>query len=383
MGDGHFPPEDLCWLDSVLISLPNKNQPLFFVTHYPLDPGIDNWYKVTGRLKKFNTQVVLVGHEHGNRAASFEGIPGVVARSNLRGESPRGGYTLVDLNIDSMCFTERIPGGLPSPPWHRLKLGQRDYSKDTTVYPRPDFSVNKKYRNVKALWTVNTGYTIASTPAVWEDYVALGNSSGAVQCYSLKTGSRYWSYQTPGTVYSSPDASEGKVVVGSSDKHIYCFDIRTGAVSWKISTGAPVVAAAHIEEGVAYIGGSDGVFRAIDLQSGKLKWEFKGVNGFIETRPLIYQSKVIFGAWDTYLYALNVSDGSLAWKWSNGNPGILYSPAACWPVGSDGKIFIVAPDRFMTAVDAETGKTLWRSNRYQYANVLGCPRMVNASMPNA
>ncbi|MCX8011022.1 MAG: metallophosphoesterase, partial [Ignavibacteria bacterium] len=34
MGDGHFSPEDLRWLDSILL-LPNKN-PIIFVTHYPL-----------------------------------------------------------------------------------------------------------------------------------------------------------------------------------------------------------------------------------------------------------------------------------------------------------------------------------------------------------
>jgi outer membrane protein assembly factor BamB len=71
------------------------------------------------------------------------------------------------------------------------------------------------------------------------------------------------------------------------------------------------------------------------------------------------------------LYALNAKDGSLAWKWSNGNSGILYSPAACWPVASHGKVFVVAPDRFMTAIDAETGKTIWRSKRYQVRECVG------------
>lgn len=374
MGDGHFPPEDIRWLDSVLTSLPDKNQPLFFVTHYPLDPGLDNWYEVTERLKKFNTQAVLVGHEHRNRVADFEGIPGVVARSNLRGNKLYGGYTLVDVKKDSIFFAERTPGGPTASPWHKLRLGRRTYSNDTTTFTRPDFSINKKYTNVRALWTVNTGFTIASTPAVWKDYVVVGNSSGAVQCYSLKTGSPYWSARTAATVYSSPDAADGKVVVGSSDRQIYCFDIRTGSLEWKSPTRAPVVAAAHIEKGVVYIGGSDGVFRAIDLKTGKLKWEYNGVNGFVECKPLIYRDKVIFGAWDTYLYALNINDGSLAWKWTNGNPGILFSPAACWPVGSDGKIFIVAPDRLMTAVDAETGKTLWRSKRYQVRECVGVSR---------
>lgn len=89
MGDGHFPPEDLRWLDSALAAFPKKTQPLFFVTHYPLDPGIDNWYTVTERLKQCNTQVVLVGHGHANEVMNFEGLPAVMGRSNLRERTRR------------------------------------------------------------------------------------------------------------------------------------------------------------------------------------------------------------------------------------------------------------------------------------------------------
>jgi len=102
-----------------------------------------------------------------------------------------------------------------------------------------------------------------------------------------------------------------------------------------------------------------------------MKWEFTNVGGFVEAKPLVYEDKVIFGAWDTYLYALSVKDGSLLWKWSNGNAGVLYSPAACWPVAANGKVFVVAPDRFMTAIDAHTGKTIWRSKQHQVRECVG------------
>ena len=371
MGDGHFPLEDLRWVDSVLTRLPKKDEPLFLVTHYPLDPGIDNWYQLIERAKRYNTKAILVGHGHRNRAMNFEGIPGVMGRSNLRAGQAFGGYTIVNVESDTVHFSERIAGVETKATWHRIPLGRRDYLSDTTTYPRPDFSINNNYPNVKVQWKVNTEYTIASTPAVWNDYVVVGNRSGVVSCFSLKDGSKRWSFKTGSTVYSTPDAADGSVVFGSSDKNIYCLDIKTGTPQWRVETGASVVAAAKIENGIVYIGGSDGVFRAIDLKTGSLKWEFRTVSGFVEAKPLFYQGKVIFGAWDTYLYALSASDGSLAWKWSNGNPGVLFSPAACWPVASEGKIFIAAPDRHMTAIDAETGSTVWRSNRYQVRETVG------------
>lgn len=38
-----------------------------------------------------------------------------------------------------------------------------------------------------------------------------------------------------------------------------------------------------------------------------------------------------------------------------------YSPAAVWPVATAGRIFIAAPDRVLSAIDASTGRTLWRT----------------------
>jgi outer membrane protein assembly factor BamB/predicted phosphohydrolase len=371
MGDGHFAPEDLRWVDSVLHHLPNKMQPLVLITHYPLDPSLDNWYELLDCAKRYNTKIILVGHGHGNRGYSFEGIPAVMGRSTLRASHSVGGYTIGDIACDSIFFCERTTGVETKPVWHAVGLERKDYLADTTKFERPDFSINRKYPNVKVKWQVETGFTIASTAAVWEDYVIVGNSSGMVYCLGLSDGTKKWTFRTGNTVYSTPDVSDGKTVFGSSDGNIYCLDILDGKLLWQLSTDAPVVSAPRISEGVVFVGGSDGKFRAINVNTGDIVWEFNGLGGFVETRPLVYEQKVIFGAWDTYLYALNTMDGSLVWKWSNDKPGILYSPAACWPVASDGKVFIVAPDRFMTSIDAETGKNVWRTNLYQVREAIG------------
>lgn len=371
MGDGHFAPEDLRWLDSVLTAMPDREQPVFLVTHYPLDSGIDNWYTVLDKIKQRNTQAVLVGHGHSNRKMNFEGVPGVMGRSNLRARQPRGGYTIATVASDSISFAERTPHVQTKAEWHALPLGRKNYANDTTMHPRPDLSINKEYPEVRVLWERNTEHTIASTPAVWDGHIVIGNSSGFISCLSAEDGKEHWRYRTGSAVYSTPDISDGKVVIGSTDKNIYCLDVRTGKLEWKITTGAPVVAAAKIEEGVVYIGGSDGAFRALDLLTGEKKWEYRTVSGFVETKALIDNDNVIFGAWDTYLYCLDKHNGSLRWKWSNGNAGTLLSPAAVWPVAADGKIFIAAPDRYMTAVDGTTGKTVWRTNRYQVRETVG------------
>ncbi|HEX2867619.1 MAG TPA: PQQ-binding-like beta-propeller repeat protein [Ignavibacteriales bacterium] len=370
MADGHFAPEDLRWLDSTLAKV-DKTEPVFIVTHYPVEDEIDNWYELIDRIKPFNVEVILVGHGHANRKLNFEGIKGIMGRSNLRAGKPVGGYNLVQVEDGSMHFSERIPGVKTLPEWNRITLEKVNYLADTTKYKRPDFSINKLNPNVNVKWRKETGYTITSAPAVYKNMAVVGNTSGNVYAFSLKDGSKVWSYKTGSAVLSSAEISGEKVVLASADSNIYCLNLKNGKFLWKYKTNAAVVAVPVVSDGTVYIGSSDNTFRALSLGTGKLRWAFNGLEGFVEAKPLVYQDKVIFGAWDSYLYALDKKSGKLLWKWNNGNEEVLYSPSACYPVASMGKVFIVAPDRYMTALDANTGKVVWRTNRFKVRESIG------------
>lgn len=371
MGDGHWSPQDVRWLEETLRKMPDKNQPLIFVTHYPLDDGIANWFVVLDLLKKYNTQAVLCGHIHRNSKASFEGVPGIAGRSNLRADAPAGGYNLVEVKDDQMIFSERTPGGDTKPSWHTVVLEKHDYASDTNKYPRPDFSVNSRYPQITKRWQFDTGCTIASTPAVWRDSAIVGDASGTVYSFAVKSGQLQWKFPTGNAVYSTPDAAYDRVVFASTDGHIYALKTANGKEAWRFKTDRPIVASPRIADGVVYIGSSEGKFRALDLNNGKLLWQFEGVQGFVETRPLVYEGKVIFGAWDGHLYALDAKTGALAWKWKGDKPGALLSPAACWPVAANRKVFIVAPDRKMTAIDVKTGQQVWRTGDYMVRESIG------------
>ena len=371
MGDGHWAPQDVRWLEEMLKKMPDRNQPVVFMTHYPVDDGIANWFVVLDLLKKYNTQVILCGHGHANHAYIFEGVPGVMGRSSLRVRAPAGGYNLVEVKDGTMTISERVIGHETKAPWHRVVLKQHDYAGDTNKYPRPDYSVNARYANIKTLWTYETGYTIASTPAIWKDLAIVGDASGKVCALALKSGKEQWVFQTKNAVYSTPEVSGDVVVFASTDGNVYALKAANGKEVWHFNTDRPIVASPRVAEGMVYIGSSEGNFRALDLATGKPRWQFDGLAGFVETKPLVYDGKVIFGAWDQYLYALDAKTGKLAWKWKGDRAGTLLSPAAGWPIAANGKVFIVAPDRRMTAIDAKTGGQLWRTGAYTVRESIG------------
>jgi outer membrane protein assembly factor BamB len=376
MGDGHWAPEDMRWLDSTLQTI-STDKKIFFVTHYPIDDGIDNWYEVLDQMKNYNTQAFLFGHGHRNRTYNFsqrdgfpEGIPGVMGRSNLRAGNYEGGYTIAEIVGDTIKFFEKKPVSDEKEYWHAVALGNKRY--DPSIKDeRPDFSINQTYTSVKEKWIFNSGYTNGSSPAVWENIVFTGDASGTLHAISIEDGNEVGLFKTNGPIYSSPAVKDDYVIFGSADSNIYCLNAETGLLEWKVKTGAEVLGSPSIEDDMVYIGGSDRTFRAIELETGEVKWKFDGLNGFIESKPLVYKDKIIFGAWDTYLYCLDKSTGKLLWKWKGDMNGILYSPAACNPVASGDLVFIAAPDRKLTAININTGEQLWRTGRYQVRESIG------------
>jgi outer membrane protein assembly factor BamB len=371
MGDGHFAPEDLRWLDS-LVADPNvRRAPIIFVTHYPLDASIDNWYEALDRLQRLDTRVVLCGHGHANRVLDFEGVPALMGRSNLRAKNQPGGYTIVELRTDSLVATERLPSRGTSPEWHRMSFAPRHTEGSGIAHPRPVYTINNRYSTVAVRWTFSTDFTITAGPALCGNRIIVCDRSGSVVCLSSTTGALLWRLRVGGPVLSTPDVTQDLAVLAAADGAIYAVDAVSGRIVWRFQTAKPIVAAPRIVGDLVLVGGSDSTFRALKVKDGSVEWEYRGVGGFVESRPLVYRGNVIFGAWDTHLYSLRLSDGTLEWKWSNGIAARLFSPAACWPVAADGKVFIVAPDRAMTAIDAETGATVWRTTAHQVREAVG------------
>ncbi|MFV0392673.1 MAG: PQQ-binding-like beta-propeller repeat protein [Paludibacteraceae bacterium] len=370
MADGHVSPQDITWLSNEL-NRKDKSIPVFLATHYPLQYGdVDNWYELTDAVRDYNIRAVLGGHYHRNAIFSYDGIPGLINRSNLRAKDDVGGYTVYDVTPDSLIVYEQTIGGEPKR-WAALSMTERYFDQAGSQSKYPDLSINAKYPNVAEKWLIQTGAGIYSSPVLWKNKVYVGDDLGYLTCYSLNNGRKRWRFKTGNRIVGTPAVADGIVVFGSADKTIYGLNANNGKLKWKIPTNEAVLGAVTIEGGKAYIGGSDNTFRCIELKSGVIVWEFNKLNGYVETKPLITDSRVIFGVWDGHLYALDKDFGHLRWKWTNGKKSTHYSPAAVWPVSANGKIFIVDPERAMSAINPENGMTIWRTKQSMVRESIG------------
>lgn len=187
-----------------------------------------------------------------------------------------------------------------------------------------------------------------------------------------------WRFATNGKIYASPAIAGNRFVVPSTDGTIYCLDAATGKPYWTTATPKSIVATPVIREGKVFAGSSEGLFRALDLNTGKIIWTYDRVKNFVKAMPLVYDGKLIFGSWGNELYALNMKTGTADWVYNDGYTNRMFSPASCLPVATNGRVFIVAPDRYMTALDAATGKLIWKKDGMNtgYANQWDYPTTV-------
>ena len=370
MDDGHIPRDILTWLkDQLQKAGPEK--PIVLIMHYPLTDAIDNWYECVDIIKDYNIRIILHGHGHRNSLRNYQGIPALMGRSTLRARESVGGYTLFSIRNDSLIACERTTGGPVGKAWGAVDLSQDHPVQAVPDSLLPDYSVNQEFPEVRPAWIFKSGYTMTASPVYDEQNAYVGDVSGSMYAISKNNGQIVWQFREAGSIYGTAALAGDNLVFTSADSFIYCLNKTDGSLVWNVRTGNALVSVPVISDNIVFIGASDGTFRALDLRQGEIIWEYNSIGGYIETKPLLYQGKVIFGAWDGNLYALDQTSGKAEWIWQGERPNPLYAPAACWPVGADSKIFIAAPDRFITAIDAVSGKTVWRTDRWKFRETVG------------
>jgi len=153
----------------------------------------------------------------------------------------------------------------------------------------------------------------------------------------------------------TPLLLDGILYVGSSDGGLYALEAATGVKLWRHDAGAPVFS------GVALHGPDTLMFGTMDgsvvLLDRRTQREILRVHtgGGVVTTPLVVGDKLIAGSRDYLLYGFNLTDGSVAWKFS-----YWFSWIESTPVLRDSLVYVGASDYSrVTALDPASGRARW------------------------
>jgi outer membrane protein assembly factor BamB len=186
-----------------------------------------------------------------------------------------------------------------------------------------------------------------------------------------------WEFKTGGRVFSSPVVADGLVFVGSNDHFLHAIQTATGHELWKFATDANVNSTPAVAQGVVYVLSLDGNAYAVDEHTGKLLWKFRtggesrlnlaGIYGlapsrevvpdvwdFLLSSPTVEGGMVFFGSGDRNVYALDARTGKQVWKFQAGD--VVHSS----PAVANGVLYIGCWDGVLYALDERTGKLAWK-----------------------
>ncbi len=128
----------------------------------------------------------------------------------------------------------------------------------------------------------------------------------------------------------------------------------------------------------AFFGSSaDGKVYALDMPTGNVKWDFI-TGGAVRLAPSVWHGRVYFGSDDGYVYCLAAADGTLGWRGRAALENrqligrgrmISVQPPRGGVIVDDGVAYFAAgifpaEGVALTAVDANTGKPIWRNDTF-------------------
>jgi eukaryotic-like serine/threonine-protein kinase len=182
---------------------------------------------------------------------------------------------------------------------------------------------------------------------------------------------------SPGGSWSPPaygaDANGTPVLVFGSkddDDAVYALNANTGALAWRYQTStadladvgaAPVISPPGrngFADGVVYVTGQDKVVYALDLTTGSLIWKYAlaaGNHGDLSGAALV-NNRIYLGS-DTGVYALNAVTGALVWHVLS-SATFYASPAVTGPGGQQ-VLLIGDTTSTLYALNLATGATVW------------------------
>lgn len=366
MGDGHIKTEDLSWIGQVVEKPVAEGKKVVSLNHYPLLDDLDNFHEYMAVLDRYPVALHLNGHYHRwipYTAGREEGtVPGQMLRALHMGKGNYG-YSIVEFTPRWVHVYDK-PNGAAAVPMaaYPLKAGYEKVKQKPVEWSDPEGFA------VREVWADDA--SIFGRPAVVGSTVYFGNSQGKLRAVDARGASLLWEVPVEGAVFSRAMPLPGGKVA---------FPTATGITvvgkDGRVSRTLPSREGPYVADGrLTSRGWLQGGYKRIEMRrpsDGKVVWTYDSLFNYCQGEPAVEGDDVVFGAWDTNLRCVGLRDGRLHWVWNNGKSNNLLGPGNVVPAICGDKVVIVAPDRYMTAIDRATGTTLWRDNSHRYRESMG------------
>ena len=259
---------------------------------------------------------------------------------------------IVGLIVPSACAPQpmqtqatEIPSAtVDATPLSSVDLYRGDAAR-TGVYPKPPIET---LQGVK--WQL-TFEEDAYFPSFAAGLLFIGTSSGQLLALDPQTGTEMWAFQAQSGPILAVAADADNVYFGAGDDRFYAVNLMDSNRAWSFKTdGAIWSSSPLLMDTMVYFGSDHGQVYALDMKTHQVIWEATVESGVLW--QLTGDEKHVYVETQRYLYALDRQTGTEAWKVATPDK---WNPAAVM----DGVVYAGNGDRQFVAIDAATGKQMW------------------------
>jgi outer membrane protein assembly factor BamB/tRNA A-37 threonylcarbamoyl transferase component Bud32 len=126
---------------------------------------------------------------------------------------------------------------------------------------------------------------------------------------------------------------------------------------WVFKCEDEIRSKAAVSEKLVLVGAYDNNLYALNLEDGDLVWKFPASGG-LGASPCVHESNVFVGSVDKHMYSVQLIGGQMNWRFAT-EGSIFSSPAVQF-----GHVFFGSDDGYLYALNVSQGKAIWKTNAY-------------------
>lgn len=219
---------------------------------------------------------------------------------------------------------------------------------------------------------------LGAPPVVGGGKLFAVGTDGQVTAFDAQSGSRIWTFQADLTDDMRPSAFGGGVsfdndkIYGTDGAgNVFALDASNGAQLWKVKPGGPLRGSPTVAFGNIFVMSQDNQLFALNATDGKLAWQESGsttmAGVFGVAAPAAGNGTVVSGYTSGELVAYRYENGRSLWADALARTSISTQVGALSDIDADpiidnGQVFALGQGGRMAAYELVTGQRLWELN---------------------
>jgi outer membrane protein assembly factor BamB len=152
------------------------------------------------------------------------------------------------------------------------------------------------------------------------------------------------------------DAAQTRLYVGTHDGNVRCrFHARN---AWIYHTRGAILASPALTDETLLVPGGDGVLYALNRFTGELRWQ-TDLHEELTTPPTISDGRAFLMSSAQSIFAVDVKDGKVIWKFHRDPPGGFTIRGDAQPVVAHGSVFAAFADGTVASLGPSDGVARW------------------------